>query len=185
MGQPCSSPVSKRRWPGPERPLRVRLDITQSEHNESGYLPLADIGADIPFRRSGPEGDIQPMRVARQRASGPCDDGGGAVGADLRVGAGAAAGRGGVETLSRISCSVACSLAISSVICCWAAASCSTLCRTAARPSDIALNCCTSGEGVAGAVGATMSGAVWATACGANQRSCGDALAIISLATSP
>jgi hypothetical protein len=86
-------------------------------------------------------------RSARQRAGDPCDDGDGAGGADLRAGAGAAAGRGGPETLSRISCSVACSLAISSVICCWAAASCSTLCRTAARPSDIALSCCTSGGG--------------------------------------
>src|SRR5262245_48247653 len=120
--------------------------------------------------------------TARQRAAGPCDDGGDA---DLRAGAGAAVGRGSAETLSRISCSVACSLAISSVICCWVAASCSTLCRSAARPSDIALSCCTSGEGVAGTVGATMSGAVRAAVCGANQRSRGDDFPIISLAASP
>src|SRR5437660_1567494 len=40
-----------------------------------------------------------PMtRSARQRAGGPCDDGGGASGADLRAGEGAAVGRGGVES---------------------------------------------------------------------------------------
>src|SRR5215813_13050480 len=129
-------------------------------------------------------------RPARQRPGGPCDDGGGAGGADLRAGAGAGVGRGGAETLSRISCSVVCSLATSSVICSWAAASCSTLCRSAARPNDIALSCCTSGEGVAGAVGADMLGAVClgavcAAVCGANQRSCGDEFAIFSLAASP
>ena len=29
-------------------------DKTQSEHNESAYPPIADIGADIVFRRFGP-----------------------------------------------------------------------------------------------------------------------------------
>src|SRR5262249_20042940 len=37
-----------------EGPLWVRTDKTQSEHNESGAHPLADIGADIDLCREGP-----------------------------------------------------------------------------------------------------------------------------------
>jgi hypothetical protein len=34
--------------------LRVRLDKTQSEHNGSASLPIADIGPDIDLRSGGP-----------------------------------------------------------------------------------------------------------------------------------
>jgi hypothetical protein len=34
------------------------IDKTQSEHNKFGYPPIADIGADIVFRRFVPKGDI-------------------------------------------------------------------------------------------------------------------------------
>src|SRR5262245_20732630 len=126
-----------------------------------------------------------------QRAGATCDDGGVVTGTRLR--AGAVAGRGGdAEILSRISCSAAYSVTISLAICWWLAASWaaswSTLFRTAARPSDIALKSCTSGEGMVGAIGVTLSGAVCSRAaacCGANQPSCGEELATISLAVSP
>ena len=45
---------------------------TQREHDESGYLPLADIGADIAFRRSGQQFEhfyrqcIDPMFLGRK-----------------------------------------------------------------------------------------------------------------------
>src|SRR5262249_25107286 len=39
-------------------PSRVRIDKTQSEHNESGVHLLADIGADIGLCRDGPVSDM-------------------------------------------------------------------------------------------------------------------------------
>jgi hypothetical protein len=42
----------KRNWIADGR-LGSRTDKTHSEHNESGYPPLADIRADIAFRRLG------------------------------------------------------------------------------------------------------------------------------------
>jgi hypothetical protein len=33
-------------------------DKTQAEHNESAHSPIADMRADIDFRRSGPKADI-------------------------------------------------------------------------------------------------------------------------------
>src|SRR5712691_11752095 len=45
-----------------------------------------------------------------------------------------------------MSCSAGCTLAMSRVICSWPAASCSTLCRTAARSRAIASSCWRSGE---------------------------------------
>jgi hypothetical protein len=46
-----------RRTAGPY--IRVMTDKTQSEHNESGYRTLADIRADIAFRRLGPCPDFR------------------------------------------------------------------------------------------------------------------------------
>src|SRR5262249_9734586 len=100
---------------------------------------------------------------------------GDAGGADLRAGA-PTAGAGRVEVLltrtsgPRVSCLGACSLAIS-------AASLSTLCRTAARPRDIA----TTWSGEAAADAACTTGA----ARGANHSSCGDRSAMIPLVASP
>ena len=37
------------------RQLGVRIDKTNSEHNGSGYLPIADMRADIVLRASGQE----------------------------------------------------------------------------------------------------------------------------------
>src|SRR5712691_644575 len=76
---------------------------------------------------------------------------------------------------------------MSPAICCWLAVSWSTLCRIVAKTNDISLICCSSGEGVEGGAGATLSEAIraWGAACGAHQPSCGDELAIISLAASP
>src|SRR5258708_39966781 len=108
-------------------------------------------------------------------------------GTGLRTGGAGGCG-GGTEILSRISCSAACSLvAKSRAICSWPATtwaeSWSTFWRTAARLADTALSSCGSGGDV---VGAIVSGAVCATAaCGANQLSCGDEFAILSLAASP
>jgi hypothetical protein len=54
---------------------RVRVGSarkTQREHDESGYLPLADIGADVAFRRSGQQFEhfyrqcIDPMFLGRK-----------------------------------------------------------------------------------------------------------------------
>src|SRR5229473_3796383 len=63
----------------------------------------------------------------------------------------------------------------------------STLCRTASRSSDIASSCCWSGNGAAEAVGAIMSGlfCVTGAACGTDQPSRGNELAIVLLAASP
>src|SRR6516162_4291163 len=112
-----------------------------------------------------------------------CADGEGGGGTGAGLCAGAAAGRGGVaESLRRISCSSACTLAISPLVCCCPAAnsvaSWSTLWRTAARPSA---SRCISDE--VATAGATASGAVCALR--PNQASCGDELAIIARAASP
>jgi hypothetical protein len=117
----------------------------------------------------------------RQRA---CADGegGGVNGTGLC--AGAAVGCGGpAESLCKISCWSACSLAISPPICpspvaSWAVSR-STLWRTAARPSASCFRSDETAPAGAGAIGTT--GAV----CGANQPSCGDEFAIMALAASP
>ncbi len=76
----------------------------------------------------------------------------------LRAGAAAGCG-GGAEILWRMPCSA---LAMLRAICSWPAASRSMLCRTAARSRAIASSCCGSEEGPAGAIGATISGALCA-----------------------
>jgi hypothetical protein len=57
--------------PNGKRLLWVTTDKTRSEQNESGYPPVADIRADIAFRRSGPIPDISGgiFRSPNQRAS--------------------------------------------------------------------------------------------------------------------
>jgi hypothetical protein len=60
------------------------IDKTQSEHNESGYAPTADIQAAFDLRRFGPKGDMhRPFELwpypssrnqmaARQPGKGGC-----------------------------------------------------------------------------------------------------------------
>src|ERR1700719_4465683 len=129
------------------------------------------------MRLAPPAADLVPKD---QRNGAACDG----DGTGLRTGAATDCSGGTEIILSRICRSAACSLVVKSrVICSWAAASWSTLWRTAARSSEIALSSCESGE-VAG--GTIVSGTVCAMAdCGANQPSCGGEFAMISLAASP
>src|SRR6266849_6174501 len=83
-----------------------------------------------------------------QRTGGSACDGRG-----TGLGAGAAAGRGAdSEILSKKACSAFCRSAMSCLTCPSPFASSARLCRTAARPSDIASSCCSRFEdGAAGA----------------------------------
>ncbi len=47
-------------WIGGRRSGSVKNDKTQSEHNESGHPPIADIRAPLDFRPCGPQADIAP-----------------------------------------------------------------------------------------------------------------------------
>jgi hypothetical protein len=84
-----------------------------------------------------------------------------------------AAAGGSADILRRMSCPAVCSLAMSRAICSWPAASCSTLCLTAARSCTIVASCCNSGEGAVGAGDAAISDAVGATAPACADAACG------------
>src|SRR5262249_8311537 len=49
----------------------VMIDKTQSEHNKSGYPPIADIGAEIVFRRFVPEAVI-PRSIVKLKVHAAC-----------------------------------------------------------------------------------------------------------------
>jgi hypothetical protein len=51
-----------------ESPLRVRAGKTHCEHNESGYPSIADMRADIDWRRLVPEPEVEPLTEPRNLA---------------------------------------------------------------------------------------------------------------------
>jgi len=117
--------------------------------------------------------------MRRQCVGGcPRDDGDDAIGAGLRVGAGRGEGTG---IFARMASSAACSSVFART-----SPNCrSTACCSAAICASICCSCCGSGDEAAGAFGATISGAVWATGStgGLVQPRCWTQLAILCLAS--
>jgi hypothetical protein len=118
--------------------------------------------------------------AADDAGAGPGGVGGsGATDDDWKAGCGGgtglravvAAAGGSADIRRRMSCPAVCSLAMSRAICSWPAASCSTLCRTAARSCAIVASCCDSGA--VGAVDAAVSDAVGAGATICPDATCG------------
>jgi hypothetical protein len=121
-----------------------KWDCAVETHLNAAIFAAPPMGAPLPCSagRATCKGSFGVITLAaevrhwRQRTGDTCDGRGGLV---VPLAAGRA---GSSEILSNRACSDVCRLAMSPLICPSPPASSPMLCRTAARPDDIASNCC-------------------------------------------